>query len=74
MTVMRGVTAGLVKPEGRSRNNCSSPSDRPSGAPATDADPTVRISKGPIQIKDIFSLSNLSMLSGNPWRIVVAVL
>ena len=54
-----GLAAGPDKFDGRSRYNSWSPSGRPSGCVAAGEGPTATILKGPVQLRDSFSLITL---------------
>ena len=61
--------------EGRSRYNSLSPRGRPSGVSVAGEGPTAIIFKGPVQLRESFSLRTLSSVSFRiPWRMVAAVL
>ena len=74
-TVKPGLAAGSERFEGRSRYNSLSPRGRPSGVSVAGEGPTAIILKGPVQLKESFSLRTLLSVSfRNPWRIVAAML
>ena len=74
-TVTRDLAAGPDRFNGRSRYNSLSPSWRPSGCVAAGEVPTAMVLKGPVQLRDSFSLRTLlSTLLCSPCRMVAAVL
>ena len=71
----RGLAAGPDRFDGRSRYNGLSPSGRSSGWVAAGEGPTATILKGPVQLRDSFSLRTLlSTPLCSPCRMVAAVL
>ena len=74
-TVTRGLAAGPDMFEGRSRYSNLSPRGRPSGWLCAGKEPTVMILKGPVQLRESFSLRTLSSAPlRSPCRVVAAVL
>ena len=71
----RGLAAGTDRFEGRPRYNSLSPRGLPSGWLCAEEGPTGTILKGPLQLRESFSLRTLSSAPlRSPWRIVAAVL
>ena len=74
-TVMRSLAAGPDRFEGRSRYYSLSPSGRPSGWLAAGEVAVTMMLKGPVQLRESFSLRTLSLASlRSPCRMVIVVL
>ena len=74
-TVTRGLAAGPERFEGRSRYHSLSSRGRPSGVSVAGEGPAAIILKGPVQLRESFSLRTLLSVSfRSPRRIVAAVL